>query len=84
MAVISKPSDCVITTADINPVHVVAQPTVLKGDATQNKQVFDAYPDMIVEHFNDLCNFLDEEISPAIDDSVLYLYASLGWADFPS
>ena len=69
----------IITEADVQAVHVEAQPTVLQGSATQNKQVFDAYPDMIVEHFNGLCNELDRGISPTVDTSVLELYEALGW-----
>lgn len=76
---ITKPSDCEITLADISAVHIEAQPTVLKGSATQNKQVFDAYPDMIASHFNDLCTYLDTNISPDIDSGVQALYASIGW-----
>lgn len=71
--------DYEIKTADIQAVHVEAQPTVLQGSATQNKQVFDAYPDMIVEHFNGLIGELSQDTSPVIDESVLLLYAGLGW-----
>ncbi len=72
-------TDYIITPADVQIVHVEAQPTVLRGSATQNKQVFDKYSDMIVTHHNGLCNYVDQNISPAIDHSVLLLYASMGW-----
>lgn len=72
-------TDYKIDAADINAVHVEAQPTILKGSATQNKQVFDAYPSMITTHFNDLIDFLASDTSGVIDPSVLLLYASLGW-----
>ena len=72
-------TDYKITTADVQEVHVEAQPTILRGSATQNKQVFDKYSDMIVEHFNDLCDFVDADTSAVIDSDVLVLYASLGW-----
>ena len=72
-------TDYKISTADVQGAHVEAQPTVLRGDATQNKQVFDKYSDMIVSHFNNLCDFIDENTSTEIDRSVLLLYAALGW-----
>ncbi len=72
-------TDYLITDADVNEVHVEAQPTVLRGTAQQNKQVFDKYSDMIVEHFNDLIGFLQIGTSTEIALSVLQLYASLGW-----
>lgn len=72
-------TDYKISSADISAVHVEAQPTVLRGSATQNKQVFDKYSDMIVSHFNDLCDFVANDTSATIDHSVLVLYASIGW-----
>lgn len=72
-------TDYKISSADVQSVHVEAQPTILKGSATQNKKVFDAYGDMIVEHFNDLCDFVDSDTSATVDYDVLVLYASLGW-----
>lgn len=75
----SVATDFKISSADIAGVHVEAQPTTLKGTATQNKQVFDKYSDMIVEHFNDLCDFVDTDTSAVVDNAVLILYASLGW-----
>ena len=75
----SVATDYKISSADVNAVHVEAQPTVLKGTATQNKQVFDKYSDMIVTHFNNLCDFIDTDTSAVVDNEVLLLYASLGW-----
>lgn len=72
-------TDYKISTADVQAVHVEAQPTVLRGSATQNKQVFDAYSDMIVNHFNGLCDFVEADTSATIDRDVLLFYASLGW-----
>lgn len=72
-------TDYKISSADVQGVHVEAQPTILRGSATQNKQVFDKYSDMIVEHFNDLCDFVDTDTSATVDHDVLVLYASLGW-----
>lgn len=72
-------TDYKISPADVQGVHVEAQPTILKGSATQNKKVFDAYSDMIVEHFNDLCDFVNSDTSATVDYDVLALYATLGW-----
>lgn len=72
-------TDYKISSADVQGVHVEAQPTILRGSATQNKQVFDRYSDMIVEHFNDLCDFVNRDTSATVDHDVLLLYASLGW-----
>lgn len=72
-------TDYKISSADVSKVHVEAQPTVLRGSATQNKQVFDKYCDMVVEHFNNLCDFVDTDTSATVDRDVLVLYAALGW-----
>ena len=73
-------TDYKISSADISAVHVEAQPTVLQGSATQNKRVFDRYSDMIVEHFNNLCDFIANDTSATIDRDVLVLYQAIGWA----
>lgn len=72
-------TDYKVSTADVQGAHVQAQPTILRGSAQQNKQVFDAYSDMIVEHFNGLCDFLETDTSAVVDREVLQLYASMGW-----
>ena len=72
-------SDYKISPADVQAVHVEAQPDILRGSTTQNKQVFDKYSDMIVEHFNNLCDVVDDNTSAVVDSGVLILYASLGW-----
>ena len=72
-------TDYKITSADIAQVHVEKQPTVLQGSALQNKQVFDAYPDMIVEKFNGALDEIANDVSAEIDRDVLELYQSLGW-----
>lgn len=74
-------TDYLITTADIQGAHVEAQPTVLRGTAQENKKVFDKYSDMIVQHFNGLCNFLNTDQSTVIDREVLSLYVLLGWTE---
>lgn len=75
----SVATDFKISSADIAGVNVESQPTILRGSATQNKQVFDKYSDMIVNHFNDLCDFINTDQSAVVDHDVLVLYASLGW-----
>lgn len=72
-------TDYKISSADVQSVHVEAQPTILRGSATQNKQVFDKYSDLIVTRFNSLCDFIENDVSSTIDRDVLLLYASLGW-----
>jgi len=66
-------------TGSATELRVGAQPDTLRGSASQNKQVFDNYCDMIANHHNDLCDFLYGDTSATIDPSVLLLYASLGW-----
>lgn len=75
----SVATDFKVSSADVQAVHIEAQPTILRGSATQNKQAFDKYSDMIVNHFNDLCDFINTDQSAVVDHDVLVLYASLGW-----
>ena len=73
-------TDYIITDAEVANVHVEAQPTVLNGTATQNKQVFDKYSDLIKDRFNSLCTLVDEDTSTVIDNSVKqYYHDVLGW-----
>ena len=74
-------SDYKISTADIQAVHVEAQPNILRGSAAQNKKVFDRYSDLIASRFNSLCDLVDDDTSAVIDRSTLLLYASLGWTE---
>lgn len=46
------------TDKDSVSVHTAVSGDRLTGTVLQNKQVFDAYPDMIVEHFNGLCDYI--------------------------
>ena len=48
------------TDKDSVSVHTVVASDRLSGTVLQNKQVFDAYPDLIVEHFNDLCDYISD------------------------
>lgn len=56
-------TDIKIQQADINDVaiSIAVAGDKLSGTVLQNKQVFDAYPDMIVTHFNDLCDYVDSQ-----------------------
>lgn len=72
-------TDYKISDTDIAQVHVEARPTVLQGSASQNKQVFDAFPNMIVQHFNNALDAIANDTSAEIDRDVLTLYESLGW-----
>lgn len=72
-------TDYKITPAEIAQVHVEARETVLKGDATQNKQVFDAFPNLIVQKLNGALDEIANDTSAEIDRDVLTLYESLGW-----
>lgn len=68
-----------ISSADVNSVHVEAQPTVLTGTPTQNKKVFDAYCDMIVNKFNTFVNHVETDISTEISAAVIALYTAHGY-----
>lgn len=68
-----------LVSSNIPQVHVEKQATVLQGSATENKQVFDSYPDMIVAHFNAALDEISNDTSAEIDRDVLILYQSLGW-----
>ena len=70
-------SDYIISQAEINAVHVAAQPDKLRGTAAQNKHVFDAYCDLIAQKHNAFVNYNagTEDIDPA----VLALAAEMGW-----
>lgn len=75
----SVATDYKITTAEKNAVHVEAQPTILQGSPQQNKHAFDAYPDLLMEKHNALCDFIATDTSATIDNDVLVLYMALGW-----
>lgn len=69
-------TDYKITTTDIAQVSVTNQPDTLTGTATQNKYVFDKYPEMIKNHLNNALDYLDGEYTNnfSIDNSVLLYY----------
>ena len=72
-------TDYKISDAEKNAVHVEAQPTILQGSPQQNKHAFDAYPDLLTEKHNGLCDFIASDTSATIDSDVLVLYMALGW-----
>ena len=61
------------TTTDVQAVAIEYTVTGdrLTGTVLQNKQKFDAYPDMIVSHFNDLCDYINEQ-APTGDAALAY------------
>lgn len=52
-----------IDQTDINAVALAITVTGdrLTGTALENKQAFDAYPEMVADHFNDLCDYVAEQ-----------------------
>lgn len=45
-------------------IHTAVSGDKLVGTAFENKQVFDAFPELIADHFNDLCDYVSA-ISPS-------------------
>lgn len=66
-------TDIQIDETDINAVAIAITISGdrLTGTVLENKQVFDAYPDMIVDHFNDLCDYVSEQ-TPEGDAGLQY------------
>ena len=62
-----------ITDADTNAVAVSVAVTGdrLSGTVLQNKQVFDAYPNMIKTKFNNLCDYVGTQ-APTGDAALAY------------
>lgn len=67
-----------ITQADIDAVAVSIAVTGdrLVGTVLENKQVFDAYPDMITTKFNDLCDYVGTQ-TPSGDAGLTYSPAEI-------
>ncbi|MFW5540174.1 MAG: hypothetical protein ACOCPD_01795 [Segatella copri] len=55
---------------------VKSQPDILVGTPTENKQVFDNYPDLLANKLNQLIAFMDSDYLKdyTIDDSVVAYY----------
>ena len=66
-------ADIKIDSTDIDSVAVATTVTSdrLSGTVLQNKQVFDAFPSMIVTHFNDLCDYINTQ-TPEGDAGLSY------------
>ena len=84
MATINSASDCKVVgnnqlTGNASRYRIEGVPTVLRGAPDDNKKLFDKYSDMIATRHNQLCTYIDAHISEEIAQSVLTLYASLGW-----
>lgn len=60
--------DYKITQGEIDNAHVQKQDTILKGSPEQNKTVFDLYPELIKDHFNDFIDFVDGGGLPTGDE----------------
>lgn len=75
-------TDYKITNSEVAKVNIESQPDTLTGTATENKQVFDSYPDLIKDRLNTVIDYLDGDYATdgfAIDDSVIAYYRnSLG------
>lgn len=66
-------TDIKINQTDIDDVavHVSVTGDRLSGTVLQNKEVFDKFPQMVADHFNDLCDYI-ETISPEGDAGLSY------------
>ena len=66
-------SEIIIDSTDINnsSVATTVAGDKLTGTVLENKQVFDRYPEMIAEHFNDLCDYINEQ-TPTGDAALSY------------
>ena len=75
----SVATDYKISDAEKNAAHVEAQPTILQGSPQQNKHAFDAYPDLLMEKHNGLCEFIEANVGAEVDNEVLALFIADGW-----
>ena len=66
-------TDIMIDQTDIDAVAISTSVSGdrLTGTVLQNKQVFDAYPAMVKDHFNDLCDYVNEQ-TPSGDAGLSY------------
>ena len=73
-------SDIPITQTHKDNVSVHTQVTGdrLVGTVLQNKQIFDAYPDLIVDHFNDLCDYIGSYM-PTGDTGISYTSSEISY-----
>ena len=59
------------TDIDIVAVHTAVTGDRLSGTVLQNKEVFDRFPQMVANHFNDLCDYVNEQ-TPSGDAGLSY------------
>lgn len=74
-------SDIPISETEVNgvAVHTAVQGDRLVGTVAENKLVFDAFPALIVTHFNDLCDYLNGDIGLDYTSSqITYITSILG------
>lgn len=86
-------ADNKITTAEVNQLHVQGVPgDRLTGTVQENKAVFDALPELLVERHNSLTDDMVSQAttlaglytavhSAAITDAVKTQYRNMGWTD---
>ena len=73
-------SDCVVKDSEKENTWVQHQPDVLIGEATANKAVFDAFPELIANKHNELIDYISNNFTDAnIDNETKRLFESLGW-----
>ena len=74
-------ADNKISTAEVNQYHVQGVPgDRLTGTVQENKAVFDALPELIVERHNGLTDDVkDIDDALEISSGVKNLYRSMGW-----
>lgn len=73
-------TDIIIDQTDINAVavSVAVVGDKLSGTVLQNKEVFDAYPEMVKDHFNDLCDYVNEQ-TPTGDAGLYYTATEISY-----
>lgn len=66
------------TDIDAVAVSVAVNSDRLSGTVLQNKQVFDAFPQMVADHFNDLCDYVSEQM-PSGDVGLTYTATEIAY-----
>lgn len=78
-------TDFIITETEKNTVNVQSQPDVLVGTPSENKKVFDNYPELIAHKHNQLVSALDTSyLDESIDNSVVTKYKEYFGEDYPN
>lgn len=77
-------TDCRITESEKTTVYVQSQPDVLVGTPSENKKVFDNYPELIANKHNQLVSAMSTSyLDESIDDSVVTKYKEYFGEEFP-